>query len=61
MKLRRSARVRSGMLCEYSAAGDHLNGEEIMAKASVDAGVYRIIDVIGTSESSWEDATKNAV
>jgi flavin-binding protein dodecin len=61
MKLRRSARVRSGMLCEYSAAGDLLNGEEIMAKASVGEGVYRIIDVIGTSESSWEDATKNAV
>jgi len=32
-----------------------------MAKASVGEGVYRIIDVIGTSESSWEDATKNAV
>jgi Dodecin len=61
MKLRRSARVRSGISCEYSAAGDLLNREEIMARASVGEGVYRIIDVIGTSESSWEDATKNAV
>ena len=24
-------------------------------------GVYRVIDVIGTSTSSWEDAAKNAV
>ena len=24
-------------------------------------GVYRVIDVIGTSKRSWEDATKNAV
>lgn len=32
-----------------------------MAKASVAAGVYRIIDVIGTSELSWEDAAKTAV
>lgn len=23
--------------------------------------VYRVIDVIGTSETSWEDATANAV
>jgi len=31
-----------------------------MAKASND-GVYRVIDVIGTSKTSWEDAAKNAV
>jgi dodecin len=31
-----------------------------MAKASSD-GVYRVIDVIGTSKTSWEDAAKNAV
>jgi len=24
-------------------------------------GVYRVIDVIGTSKTSWEDAAKNAV
>ena len=24
-------------------------------------GVYRVIDIIGTSKRSWEDATKNAV
>jgi dodecin len=31
-----------------------------MAKKGSD-GVYRVIDVIGTSTSSWEDAAKNAV
>jgi hypothetical protein len=24
-------------------------------------GVYRVIDIIGTSKPSWEEATKNAV
>ena len=32
-----------------------------MAKAAKTEGVYRIIDVIGTSALSWEDATKKAV
>ena len=32
-----------------------------MAKASAREGVYRVIDVIGTSKTSWEDAAKNAV
>ena len=32
-----------------------------MAKASSREGVYRVIDVIGTSKTSWEDAAKNAV
>ena len=31
-----------------------------MAKKSSD-GVYRVIDVIGTSTTSWEDAAKHAV
>ncbi|MCZ7564915.1 MAG: dodecin family protein [Burkholderiales bacterium] len=31
-----------------------------MAKRSSD-GVYRVIDVIGTSTTSWEDAAKKAV
>ena len=31
-----------------------------MAKKSSE-GVYRVIDVIGTSTTSWEDAAKNAV
>jgi flavin-binding protein dodecin len=31
-----------------------------MAKKGSD-GVYRVIDVIGTSQTSWEDAAKNAV
>ena len=32
-----------------------------MAKKNGGKGVYRVIDVIGTSKSSWEDAAKNAV
>jgi flavin-binding protein dodecin len=32
-----------------------------MAKKSSSEGVYRVIDVIGTSRTSWEDAAKNAV
>ncbi|MCX7891011.1 MAG: dodecin family protein [Burkholderiales bacterium] len=31
-----------------------------MAKKSKD-GVYRVIDVIGTSKTSWEEAARNAV
>jgi dodecin len=31
-----------------------------MAKKGSD-GVYRVIDVIGTSTVSWEDAAKNAI
>ena len=30
-------------------------------KGSSGEGVYRVIDIIGTSKHSWEDATKNAV
>jgi flavin-binding protein dodecin len=32
-----------------------------MAKKGSGEGVYRVIDVIGTSKRSWEDAAKNAV
>ncbi|MET0218158.1 MAG: dodecin family protein [Burkholderiales bacterium] len=32
-----------------------------MAKKGSTEGVYRVIDVIGTSETSWEDAAKKAV
>ena len=32
-----------------------------MAKKNGGDGVYRVIDVIGTSKTSWEDAAKNAV
>ncbi len=30
-------------------------------KAAAADGVYRVIDVIGTSKVSWEEAAKNAV
>ena len=32
-----------------------------MAKKGGSDGVYRVIDVIGTSGTSWEDAAKSAV
>lgn len=32
-----------------------------MAKKGTGEGVYRVIDIIGTSKHSWEDATKKAV
>ncbi len=32
-----------------------------MAKKNSGDGVYRVIDVIGTSATSWEDAAKSAV
>lgn len=32
-----------------------------MAKKGGSDGVYRVIDVIGTSTTSWEDAAKSAV
>jgi flavin-binding protein dodecin len=32
-----------------------------MAKKNHDDGVYRVIDVIGTSTTSWEDAAKTAI
>lgn len=32
-----------------------------MAKKGSSDGVYRVIDVIGTSSVSWEDAAKSAV
>jgi flavin-binding protein dodecin len=30
-------------------------------KAKVTDGVYKIVEVIGTSDTSWEDAAKHAV
>jgi dodecin len=39
----------------------NLNGGDAMAKKNGGEGVYRVIDVIGSSKSSWEDAAKNAV
>ncbi len=29
--------------------------------ASKNGGIYRITEIVGTSEKSWEDATRNAV
>ena len=35
--------------------------EDTVAKKGSGEGVYRVIDVIGSSKRSWEDAAKNAV
>ena len=32
-----------------------------MAKKSIDSGVYRVTEIIGTSLVSWEEAAKSAV
>lgn len=32
-----------------------------MADTASTEGVYRVIDVVGSSETSWEDAARNAV
>jgi len=32
-----------------------------MAKTSVEDGVYKIVEVVGTSSISWEDAASTAV
>jgi flavin-binding protein dodecin len=32
-----------------------------MPKKDGDSGVYRVIDVVGTSKTSWEDAAKSAI
>jgi flavin-binding protein dodecin len=38
-----------------------LQEEIVMAKNKSSEGVYRIIEVVGTSAKSWEDAAVNAV
>jgi flavin-binding protein dodecin len=35
--------------------------EDIMAKKNSDEGVYKIVEVVGVSETSWEDAGRQAV
>ena len=32
-----------------------------MAKQDAETGVYRVTEIIGTSQVSWEEAAKNAV
>lgn len=32
-----------------------------MADTGLAEGVYRVIDVVGSSDTSWEDAARNAV
>jgi dodecin len=35
--------------------------EGMMAKKKSEEGVYRIVDVVGVSETSWEDAGRQAI
>jgi dodecin len=35
--------------------------EDLMAKKKSATGVYRIVDVVGVSKISWEDAARRAV
>ena len=35
--------------------------EGVMAKKGSEEGVYRIVDVVGVSETSWEDAGRQAI
>src|SRR5215469_1534124 len=46
---------------QTTPARETFDRRKSMAKKGGGEGVYRVIDVIGTSTSSWEDAAKNAV
>jgi flavin-binding protein dodecin len=37
------------------------NKEEPMAKKSASEGIYKIVEIVGSSKISWEDAAKRAV
>lgn len=50
----------AGVAPAGAAAAMNNQKEEAMAKKASN-GVYRVIDVIGTSTASWEDAAKKAV
>jgi flavin-binding protein dodecin len=39
----------------------HPTQEKAMAKSESAEGIYRVIDVVGSSDTSWEDAARNAV
>jgi len=49
--------VREGLLESSTATGTR--GDD-MAKKNED-GIYKIVEVVGTSKKSWEDAASNAV
>jgi len=42
-------------------AGDFTRGRNVMAKKDAGEQIYKVIEVIGTSTKSWEDAATNAV
>src|SRR5258705_5101636 len=65
MGLRRRAAVRCGTMeggecCLSQLPGVANRKEKKMAKTGGD-GIYKIVEVIGTSSPSWEDAAKKAV
>jgi flavin-binding protein dodecin len=51
----------AGKAAAKTSGGKIAKGEQTMAKKGSSDGVYRVIDVIGTSAISWEDAAKTAV
>jgi dodecin len=52
--------MRAGRV-DGTAVRNHSIEETAMVQAAAAEGVYRVIDVIGSSDTSWEDAAKNAV
>jgi flavin-binding protein dodecin len=48
------AQILPGHVCRQSK-------EVNMADTASTEGVYRVIDVVGSSDASWEDAARNAV
>ena len=50
---------KASAACQQEAGGE--SREDLMAKKQNGTGVYRIVDVVGVSKVSWEDAAKRAV
>jgi flavin-binding protein dodecin len=55
----RPARIAPGRV--HPSSSEPIDEEKAMAKAQPAEGVYRVIDVVGSSDTSWEDAARNAV
>jgi dodecin len=55
-----SGQCRTASAARQQEAGGE-SREDFMAKKQNGTGVYRIVDVVGVSKVSWEDAAKRAV
>jgi flavin-binding protein dodecin len=49
------------MACPAAKAGHNGRAREAVMAKKNDEGVYKVVEVIGVSEISWEDAGKQAV